>query len=77
MREQIGKSCNVNADDLIVLSKYEEDHVRDVNWVLRSLNKANMRVFKEKSRFFYKNVGFLSFVVTSDRARRFIKILCQ
>jgi len=68
LREQIGKSCYVYVDDVIVFSKDEDSHVKHVEWVLKSLYEANMRVSKEKSRFFKKSVGFLGFVVTSDGA---------
>jgi len=67
LREQIGKTCYVYVDDVIVFSKDEESHVRHVDWVLKSLYEANMRVSKEKS-FFKKSVNFLGFVVTSDGA---------
>jgi len=68
LREQIGKTCYVYVDDVIVFSKDEESHVRHVDWVLKSLYEANMRVSKEKSQFFKKSVNFLGFVVTSDGA---------
>jgi len=68
LREQIDKSCYVYVDDVFVFSKDEDSHVKHVEWVLKSLYEANMRVPKEKSCFFKKSVGSLGFVVTSNGA---------
>lgn len=34
LREQIGKSCYVYVDDVIIFSETEEDHVKHIEWVL-------------------------------------------
>jgi len=47
VREGISMLCCVYADDDIIFSKTKEDHVRDVDWVLRKLLKAGMRVSQE------------------------------
>ncbi|KAH8265713.1 hypothetical protein KR038_010730 [Drosophila bunnanda] len=67
-REQIGKFCYVYVDDVIVFSEDENAHIRHVDWVLKSLHDANMRVSAQKSRFFKKNVSFLGFIVTNKGA---------
>jgi hypothetical protein len=68
LREQVGKFCYVYVDDVIIFSKDEESHVRHVDWVLRRLHEANMKVSVEKSRFFKESVNFLGFIVTSNGA---------
>jgi len=54
LREQIGKFCYVYVDDVIIFSENEESHVTHVDWVLKNLYEANMRLSVEKSRFFKK-----------------------
>jgi len=68
LREQIGKFCYVYVDDVIVLSEDENAHIRHVDWVLKSLHDANMKVSAQKSRFFKKSVSFLGFIVTNNGA---------
>jgi len=53
---------------MIIFSQDEEAHIKHVDWVLKSLQEANMRVSIEKSRFFKKSVSFLGFIVTSNGA---------
>lgn len=50
-------------DDVIIFSKTKEDHVKDVDWVLRKLLEAGMRVSQEKSKFFKKSVEYLGFII--------------
>lgn len=69
LREQIGKTCYVYVDDVIIFSVSEKDHVKHVEWVLKSLRDANMKVAKEKSQFFKHSVEYLGFIVTSNGAR--------
>lgn len=68
LREQIeqNKSCYVYVDDVIIFSKTEDDHIKHVDWVLKSLHDANMRVAQEKSNFFKSSVEYLGFIVTKD-----------
>lgn len=64
LREQIGKSCYVYVDDVIIFSENENDHVNHIAWVLGKLYEANMRVSREKSHFFKESVEYLGFVVS-------------
>ncbi|GBP98456.1 Retrovirus-related Pol polyprotein from transposon gypsy [Eumeta japonica] len=66
LREQIGKTCYVYVDDVIIFSENESDHVDHIAWVLDKLHKANMRVSREKSHFFKESVEYLGFVVTRN-----------
>jgi len=54
--EQNGKFCYVYVDDVIVFSEDVNAHIRHVNWVLKSLHDANMRVSAQKSAFFQKKL---------------------
>jgi len=64
LREQIGKTCYVYVDDVIIFSECKEQHVKHIDWVLKSLYDAGMRISQEKSKFFKKAVEYLGFVVT-------------
>lgn len=66
LHEQIDKSCYVYVDDVIIFSKTEDDHIKLVDWVLKTLHNANMRVAQEKSHFFKLSVEYLGFIVTKD-----------
>jgi len=63
LREQIGKTCYVYVDDVIIFSETKENHIKDIDWVLKSLYDAGMRISQEKSKFFKKTVEYLGFVV--------------
>lgn len=66
LREQIGKTCYVYVDDVIIFSDNELNHVKHIDWVMRKLYEANMRVSREKSHFFKTNVEYLGFTVSRD-----------
>lgn len=51
LREQIGVFCYVYVDDVIIFSETETDHIRHIDWVVKKLCDANMRISKEKSQF--------------------------
>lgn len=69
LREQIGKSCYVYVDDVIIFSETEEDHVKHIEWVLERLYGANMRISREKSHFFRESVEYLGFFVSRNGIR--------
>ncbi|KAH8308499.1 hypothetical protein KR044_010063 [Drosophila immigrans] len=69
LREEIGKTCYVYVDDVIIFSKNESNHVKHVDVILKRLSEANMRVAKEKSKFFKTSVEYLGFIVTDQGAR--------
>lgn len=66
LREEIGKSCHVYIDDIIIFSDSEQKHVDDIDRILKKLHHANMRVSLEKSKFFKTSVEYLGFVVSTD-----------
>lgn len=64
LREKIGKSCFVYVDDVIIYSESKEQHIKDIDWVLKSLHDANMRVSVDKSKFFKTETEYLGFIVS-------------
>jgi len=54
LREQIGKFSYVYVDDVIIFSEDENAHVKHVDWVLKSLYDAYMKISAEKSLFLRK-----------------------
>ena len=47
---------------IIIYSKSEEEHIAHIDWVLKRLLEANMRISSEKSDFFKSSLEFLGFV---------------
>lgn len=64
LRDEIGKTCHVYVDDIIIFSPTPEKHLEDVENILDKLYTANMRISGEKSEFFKTSVEYLGFVVT-------------
>ena len=64
LREFIGKICYVYIDDIIIFSKSEDQHIKDIEKILCTLKTAGMRISAEKSKFFRKEVEYLGFVVS-------------
>jgi len=56
LREEIGKICYVYVDDVIIFSENETEHVRHIDIVLKRLLDANMKVAREKTKFFKESV---------------------
>jgi len=71
LREQISQTCFVYVDDVIIFSKTKEYHINDINWVLKNLYEAGMRVSQEKSKFFKKSVEYLEFIVSCKATEAF------
>lgn len=69
LRDEIGKSCHVYIDDIIIFSDSEQKHIDDIQNILLKLYHANMRVSLEKSKFFKTSVEYLGFVVSTDGIR--------
>lgn len=66
LREGVGKFLDFYMDDVIIYSENEEDHIKHIDWVLKKLSDANMKVNIEKSVFFETSVEYLGFVVSKD-----------
>lgn len=66
LKKLIGKICYVYIDDIIIYSKTEEDHLRDIETVFLKLHEAGLKVNLEKTHFLDTSVEFLGYLVTSD-----------
>lgn len=64
LKTVIGKSCNVYIDDIIIIGKTKEEHLKNIQDVFALLCKANLKVNLEKSKFFRSKVEFLGHIVT-------------
>ena len=59
LRPVIGKSAVVYLDDIIIFSKDETQHLKDVIQVLELIRKAKLQIKLRKCRFFQKEIKFL------------------
>lgn len=66
LREHIGKRCFVYIDDIIIFSKDEDSHFKDLEAIFETLNSANMKVQLDKCEFFKEEVEFLGFIVSHN-----------
>jgi len=57
-------TCLVYIDDIIVLGRSFEDHVRNVAQVLQRLRLADLKLKPSKCRFFQERVTFLGHVIS-------------
>ena len=64
LREHIGRICYVYIDDIVIYSKSEDDHIRDIHNVFKTLEEANMKVQLDKCHFFKQEVEFLGFLIS-------------
>ncbi|KAI9552203.1 hypothetical protein GHT06_022542 [Daphnia sinensis] len=56
LQEEIGKTCLVYLDDIIIFSKTTEDHIKNLNRIFELLDRANLRVKLSKCKFLAKSV---------------------
>jgi len=66
LREQVGKTCHVYMDDIIIFSKTIEQHYKDLIVLINILLNANMKISIEKSKFFKLETTFLGYVVSHN-----------
>jgi hypothetical protein len=66
LRPYLDQSCICYLDDILVYSKSEEQHVKDVRDILTALRGAHLLLKPEKCNFHTTKVIFLGFVVTTD-----------
>lgn len=64
LRKWIGKICFVYMDDIIIFSKNEEDHYKNIDAIFRTLRLSNMKVQLDKCEFLKKEVEFLGFIIS-------------
>lgn len=66
LREHIGKICYVYMDDVVVFGKTLEEAIKNLETILNTLQKANLKVQPDKSEFLKKSVEFLGYVITEN-----------
>lgn len=69
LKPLIGKICYVYIDDIIVFGKSISDHLNNLEQVLSYLDKANLRVNLEKSKFLRTQVNFLGYIINQEGIR--------
>lgn len=66
LRDHIGKICYVYIDDVIVFGKTLEEHLQNLNIILKTLNEANLKIQMDKSEFLHQEVEFLGYIICSE-----------
>lgn len=62
LRDQVGKTCHVYMDDIIIFSNSVEEHFNDLTRIINILLEAKLSL--EKSKFFSQETNFLGYVVS-------------
>jgi len=58
LREQVGKTCHVYMDGIIIFSKTIEQHYKDLTVIINILLNVNMKISIEKFKFFQLETTF-------------------
>lgn len=66
LREHIGKQCYVYIDDVVIFGRTEEEHLKNLEEVVSTLEKANMKIQTDKCEFMKKEVEFLGYIITEN-----------
>ena len=59
LRERLGKICHIYLDDIIIWSDTIADHIKHIDAVMKSLQKARLYCNPDKCKFFQTEVNFL------------------
>ncbi len=62
--DQIGKNVEVYIDDMLVKSKEEDDHLKDLEETFKTLRKYQMKLNPSKCTFGVSSGKFLGFMVS-------------
>ena len=62
--DQIGKNVKVYIDDMLLKSKKEEDHLKDLEETFKTLRKYQMKLNPSKCAFSVSSNKFLGFMVS-------------
>lgn len=66
LREFVGKCCLIYMDDIIVFSTSLQEHLENLEKILRALEKVNLKLQLDKCEFLKKEVAFLGHIVTDQ-----------
>lgn len=66
LKEHIGVRCYVYIDDIVIFGKSEDEHLKNIELVFKTLEQANMKVQIDKCEFLKKSVEFLGFVISKN-----------
>jgi len=61
LREQVGRTCHVYLDDIIIFWKTIEQHYKDLIVIIKILLNSNIKISIEKSKFFKLETNFLGY----------------
>uniref|UniRef100_A0AB38Z2N6 RNA-directed DNA polymerase n=1 Tax=Panta errantivirus TaxID=3078412 RepID=A0AB38Z2N6_9VIRU len=73
LRNHIGKICYIYMDDVIVFGKSVDEHLENLETILKTLNSANLKIQLDKSEFLHKQIEFLGHIVTDEGIKPNIK----
>lgn len=62
----LGDTCLVYLDDIIIVGKDFDDHLKKLEQVLSKLRDANLKLNPKKCSFFKRKVNYLGHVISSD-----------
>lgn len=62
----VGEACLVYLDDVIIMGRDFEDHLFNLEKVLRKIRGANLKLNPKKCALFRKKVNYLGHVITSE-----------
>ncbi|KZS18244.1 Uncharacterized protein APZ42_015662 [Daphnia magna] len=65
-RKEIGKTCLVYLDDIIIFSKTPLEHISKLRKIFYLLEEANIKVKLSKCRFLETSVQYLGHVISAD-----------
>jgi hypothetical protein len=51
-------------DDILIYSTNEKDHIKQVNLILKTLEKAGIRINEPKCTFHAKEIEFLDYIIS-------------
>jgi hypothetical protein len=69
LREYLDIFVVVYLDDILIYLINEKDHIKQINLVLETLEKADIKINGPKCTFHTKKMEFLDYIVSSDRIK--------
>lgn len=66
LRQYIGKICYVYIDDIIIFGPDEQTHLKNIETIFDTLQRANIKVQLNKCEFLKKEVEYLGFIISTE-----------